>query len=75
MSHVREKNVAFDNLGNGGTSLLQDCLKVLAALFRFIGDGALDHGALGGERNLTRAVDGGGSLDSLGLTCGENRTC
>lgn len=71
VGHVGKKDVALDNFGDGRTSLLQDRVEVLAALRGFIGDGALHHGAIGFEWDLTGAVDGGRRLDGLGLEHGE----
>lgn len=67
MGHIRDEDVALDNLGDGRTSLLQDGLEVLAALLGLVGDGALNQGALSSEGNLAGAVDGRGGLDGLGL--------
>ncbi len=67
MLHVREEDVGLDDLLNGGTSLIEDSLEVLAALSGLLTDGTLDKGTLGGKRDLARAVDGGGGLDGLGL--------
>lgn len=67
VGHVRDEDVALDDLGNGGTSLLEDSLHVLAALRGLVGDGALNHLTISGKRDLAGAVDGRGRLDSLGL--------
>lgn len=67
MCHVREEDVALDNLGDRGAGLLQDSLEVLAALLGLVGNGALDHGTLSSEGDLAGAVDGGRGLDGLGL--------
>lgn len=67
VAHVREEDGGLDDLGDGGAGLLDDSLDVLAALGRLLGDGALDEGALGGERDLAGAVDGSRRLDGLGL--------
>ena len=64
---VGQEDVALDDLGNGGAGLLEDGLEVLAALLGLVGNGALDHGALGSEGDLAGAVDGRGGLDGLGL--------
>lgn len=67
VSHVREEDGSLDDLGNRRTRLLNDSLDVLAALGRLLGNGALDEGAVGLQRNLTGAVDGSRGLDGLGL--------
>ena len=65
--HGGEEDVALDDLGDGGAGLLEDGLEVRAALAGLVGDGSLNHGALGGEGDLAGAVDGVGGLDGLGL--------
>lgn len=69
MIHVGEEDVDFDDLGNGRTSLFENGLEVLAALLCLVTDGAFNESTLCSEGNLTGAVDGGGSLDGLGLGC------
>lgn len=71
--HRGKEDIALDNLGNGGARLLQNSLKVLAALIRLFADRALYHGSLSGEGDLARAVNGRGRLDRLGLRAGKSK--
>lgn len=67
MSHIGEEDVALDDSRDGGTSLLQDGLEVLAALLSLVADGTLDRGTICLQGNLAGAVDGSRGLDGLGL--------
>lgn len=52
MSHVGDEDCGLDDLGDGRASFLEDGIEVFAALLGLFGDGALNQGALGGERDL-----------------------
>lgn len=52
MSHVGDEDCGLNDLGDGRAGLLEDSIEVLAALLGLFGDGALNQGALGGERDL-----------------------
>lgn len=67
MSHVGDEDHGLDDLGEGRTSLLEDGIEVLAALAGLVGNGALDDSTVSSEGDGTRAVDGVGGLDGLGL--------
>lgn len=67
MLHVGDEDGGLDDLGDGGTGLLEDGLEVLAGLASLLGNGALDEISLGGERDGARGEDGKGGLDGLGL--------
>lgn len=70
VGHVGDEDHGLDNLGDGGASLGEDSLEVLAALGGLGGDVGADKGALSGEGDGARAVDGEGGLDGLGLQPG-----
>lgn len=52
VSHVGDEDCSLDDLGDGRAGLLEDSIEVLAALLGLFGDGALNQGALCGERDL-----------------------
>jgi len=65
--HVGQEDVALDDLFNRRAGLLEDGLEVGNAGGRLLLDGALDEVALGVAGDLSRAVDGVGRFDGLGL--------
>lgn len=67
VGHVGQENIDFDNLPDGGASLLENGLDVGDASTGLLLDGALNEVALGVAGNLAGAVDGGRGLDGLGL--------
>ena len=67
MCHVGQEDVALDDLFNRRAGLLEDGLEVGNAGGRLLLDGALDEVALGVAGDLSRAVDGVGRFDGLGL--------
>lgn len=67
MSHVGDEDGSLDDLGDGGTGLLEDGLEVLAGLTSLLGNGTLNESSLRGERDGARGEDGKGGLDGLGL--------
>ncbi len=70
VGHVGDEDVDLDHLLDARASLLKDGLEVLDALGGLLLDGAFDKVALRVGGDLTRAVDGAGGLDGLGL-CAE----
>lgn len=67
VSHVGDEDHGLDDLGDGRASLLENGIEVLTALAGLVGNGALDESTLSVKRDGTRAVDGVGGLDRLGL--------
>lgn len=67
VGHVGQEDVDLDDLGNLRTSLLKDGLQVANASGSLLLDSALNEVALRVTRDLSRAVDGIGGLDGLGL--------
>lgn len=75
VTHVGDENGSLDDLGERRAGLLEDSIEVFAALSGLFSNSALNEGALGGERDLARAVDGRGSLDGLRLDVMYMRCC
>lgn len=67
VGHVGDEDVDLDDLGDGGTGLLEDGLEVLDALAGELLDGARDDVAVDVGGDLARAVDCVGGFDCLGL--------
>lgn len=67
MTHVGKEDVDLDDLGDGGTSLIEDGGEVGAALLGLVANGTLNELTLRSERDGAGAVDGVGGLDGLGL--------
>ncbi len=67
VGHVGQEGIDLDHLLDGRASLLEDGLEVADASGRLLLDGALNQVALDIAGDLTRAVDGSGRLDGLGL--------